>query len=276
MTCLNSAAPTLSESPATMARIDSWRINIATSDDLIDRILKDVDEKRGGTVFTINLDHLTKLRRDPDFRAVYDRATYVTADGMPVVLLARAEGAAIERVTGADLVVPLARAAAVARVPIYFFGTSQAVLDRAIDRLKVMVPDLMVAGSEAPPMGFDPHGAAARDAAHRIAASGAGICFVALGAPKQELFADTAIRTAGGVTYLGIGAALDFIAGHRTRAPRLFQTMGMEWLWRAAQEPRRLVPRYFENAVWLFGYVGRVLIEGHPPGHPTDTIPPKG
>jgi len=247
-----------------MVQIDSWRINIPSSDVLIDRILTDADEKRGGTVFTLNLDHLTKLRHDADFRAAYERATYVTADGMPVVMLARAEGAAIERVTGADLVLPLSRAAAVARVPVYFFGTSESVLKAAIARMKEMIPDLVVAGFEAPPMGFDPRGEAAREAARRIAASGAGICFVALGAPKQELFADTAVQAADGVIHLGIGAALDFIAGHHTRAPRFMQISGLEWLWRAAQEPRRLIPRYFENAVWLARYVLRLAVEGSP------------
>lgn len=262
ITAVHIAAPSRNESPKTMVHIDSWRINIPSRDVLIDRILTDVHEKRGGTVFTLNLDHLTKLRRDDDFRDAYERATYVTADGMPVVMLARAEGATLDRVTGADLVVPLARAAAVARIPVHFFGTSDAVLETAVARLKQEIPELIVAGREAPPMGFDPRGDAAREAARRIADSGAGICFVALGAPKQELFADTAAQATDGVVWLGIGAALDFIAGHHTRAPRILQVSGMEWIWRAAQEPRRLIPRYFENALWLGRYVLRMLVDG--------------
>ena len=275
MIAYQNEAGTPREPLAPMARIDSWRINVPTQSALIDAILRDVDDRRGGTVFTINLDHLSKLRRDADFRAAYEHATYVTADGMPVVMLARAEGAAIDRVTGADLVMPLARAAAVARVPIYFFGTSEAVLARAIGRMRAEIPDLLVAGFEAPPMGFDPRGEDARAAARRIAASGAGICFVALGAPKQELFADTAVAAADGVVYLGIGAALDFIAGHRARAPRLFQVVGMEWLWRALQEPRRLIPRYADSALWLAGYVAKSLlgIERPAPRAAADVVP---
>ncbi len=240
------------------ARIDSWRINVPSQSWVIDRIIQDVGEKRGGTVFTINLDHLSKLRADTDFRAAYERASYITADGMPVVLLARASGVPIERVTGADLVVPLSRAAAEAGVSVYFFGTSDEILDRAIARLREQIPDLVVAGAESPPMGFDPNGEAARDAARRIAASGAGICFAALGAPKQEVFANTAVCAAEGVVYLGVGAALDFIAGHRARAPRRMQAWGLEWLWRAVQEPRRMAPRYIRSALWLAGYVVRM------------------
>ena len=200
------------------------------------------------------------LHRDPEAaarRAGLPSVEWVKGDAMDA-------GSVIAAAAGADLVLPLSRAAAVARVPVYFFGTSESVLKAAIARMKEMIPDLVVAGFEAPPMGFDPRGEAAREAARRIAASGAGICFVALGAPKQELFADTAVEAADGVIHLGIGAALDFIAGHHTRAPRFMQVSGLEWLWRAAQEPRRLIPRYFENAVWLARYVLRLAVEGSP------------
>ena len=95
-----------------------------------------------------------------------------------------------------------------------------------------------------------------------IAASGAKICFVALGAPKQEFFASTATCEVDGVVWLGVGAALDFIAGHRRRAPRIMQRTGLEWLWRVAQEPRRMLPRYVRSALWLAGYLLRLLI-GH-------------
>lgn len=252
----SSAAPGVTK----VACIDSWRINVPDEAWLIERVVQDAVDRRGGTVFTINLDHLAKLRWDASFRAAYERAAYVTADGMPVVMLARSEGVAIDRVTGADLVVPLCRAAAAAGVSVYFFGTRSEILERAVARLRLEIPDLKVAGTDAPPMGFDPRGEAARVTAERISASGAGICFVALGAPKQELFANAALPWSEGVVYLGVGAALDFIAGERSRAPRFMQRTGLEWLWRTAQEPRRMVPRYVKSAVWLAGYVLRLAL----------------
>lgn len=252
------------ERPATVVDINSWRINVPSQDVLIARILDDVRRGQSSTVFTINLDHFSRLRHDAEFAAAYRRARHVSADGVPVVLLARAEGVAIDRVTGADLVAPLAAAAADAQIPVYFFGTSEEILANAITNLRRKIPGLVVAGMESPPMGFDPKGEAARDAARRIAASGARICFVALGAPKQELFADVAVDTVDGVVFLGVGAALDFIAGHRLRAPRIFQMLGLEWAWRAAQEPRRLVPRYVRSGLWLIGYVLKGLMVGRP------------
>mgnify|MGYP001766315455 CR=1 FL=1 len=253
------------ETAKMIAEVDTWQINVPDRASLIEKILADVRAGQGGTVFTINLDHLAKLRHDATFRDAYRRARYVSADGVPVVVLARAMGAKVERVTGADLVEPLCAAAAAADIPVYFFGTSEKVLAVAVERLRAVCPGLSVSGIEAPPMGFDPLGEAAAEAARRIAASGAGICFVALGAPKQELFADAAVRAVDGVTYLGIGAALDFIAGHRVRAPRALQVVGLEWAWRALQEPRRLIPRYFENGMWLVRYLGSLLTRGGSP-----------
>ncbi len=247
-------------SPVDVACIDSWPINVPDQHWLIERLLQDAAEGHGGTVFTINLDHLAKLRSDEGFRSAYRRATYVSADGMPVVVMARAEGVPIERVTGADLVVPLARAAAGAGLSVYFFGGRLEVLERAVAQLRAEIPELLVAGIESPPMGFDPLGAAAREASERIAASGAAFCFVALGAPKQEIFADASAVWSPAVMHLGIGAALDFLAGERRRAPRFFQRLGLEWLWRTLQEPRRLVPRYLRSAAWLVGYGLRILL----------------
>ena len=88
------------------------RVNIGHQADLVHRVTFDALTGRGGTVFTLNLDHLVKLERDSAFRHAYDNAAYVTADGAPVVWMARRQNADIVRVTGADLVRPLCAAAA--------------------------------------------------------------------------------------------------------------------------------------------------------------------
>lgn len=242
-----------------LVRMAEGRLNIRDQGELIGRIVEDAENRRGGTVFTLNLDHLVKLRDHLRFRAAYQRASYVSADGAPVVvmakdLIAKDQGEPIERVTGADLVIPLCKAAAAARIPVFFFGTADFVRDRAIERLEIEAPGLIVAGAQSPPLGFDPEGAAAQQAAGDIAASGARICFVALGAPKQELFANLAVCRSEGVIYVCIGAALDFIAGATRRAPRLWQRIGIEWVWRLLQEPRRLMKRYVRSLSYYFRY----------------------
>ena len=102
----------------------------------------------------------------------------------------------------------------------------------------------MISGTLSPPLGFDPTSHAADTAGRSIADSGARLCFVALGAPKQELFTDRMRSNGHEIGFVCIGAALDFIAGTQRRAPMIFRRTGMEWFWRLANNPRRLALRY--------------------------------
>lgn len=234
-----------------LARIDGQPINLATQGDAVAAMIGAARAGRGFTLFTLNLDHLVKRRADAAFRAAYARATFVTADGAPVVRLTRIGAPNMRRTTGADLVMPLCAAAAASGVPMYVFGATQSSLDMAAQVLSARFPGLRIAGAEAPPFDFDPLSDAADAAAGRIAASGAGIALLALGAPRQELFADRAFARHPGIGFLCIGAALDFISGEQARAPKFFQSAGLEWLWRLACNPRRLGARYWHCAAVL-------------------------
>jgi exopolysaccharide biosynthesis WecB/TagA/CpsF family protein len=231
--------------------VDGQRINIDTMETAVSASISRARRGVGFTFFTLNLDHLCKRRQFDDFRACYDRATFISADGAPIVWLGRAVRAPLTRTTGADLLRPLVAGAAREGVPVYFFGTSDKVLSETIAILKRDYPELIIAGAESPPMDFDPCSAHAVAAAERIGASGAGLCFVALGAPKQEIFADLALRHAPKVGFLCVGAALDFISGAQRRAPEFMARNGLEWLWRLSLSPRRLFARYFDSALML-------------------------
>ncbi|MDX7950585.1 WecB/TagA/CpsF family glycosyltransferase [Lichenihabitans sp. Uapishka_5] len=234
-----------------LAMVDNQPINVATMSDLVGRLMDLCRRGEGFTLFTLNLDHLVKRHRDHAFRSAYARATLVSADGWPVAAAARRQGARVERVTGADMILPVCEAAAREGVPIFLFGSSTASLDAAATALLRRFPALDIRGTEAPPMGFDPTSAAAHAMAERIAASGARLCFVALGAPKQELFSDAMTAKFPGIGFLCIGAALDFVSGQARRAPLAVRVLGAEWLWRLVSEPRRLAARYGDCAMFL-------------------------
>lgn len=235
--------------PRALAFVDGQAVNVGTQADAVRHAMARVRAGQGFTLFTLNLDHLVKRREDGRFRAAYSRADIVTADGQPVVQLARREGATLERTTGADLVIPLCAAAEAEGAPVYFFGATTTSLEAARDRLKQQFPKLDVRGCEAPAMGFDPQSQAALEAGSRIAASGARLCFLALGAPKQELFADRMAGALGGVGFVCIGAALDFISGEQVRAPVIFQRTGLEWAYRLLTDPGRMWERYAKCAL---------------------------
>jgi exopolysaccharide biosynthesis WecB/TagA/CpsF family protein len=238
--------------PATLAQIDGWPINVPTLATAVDEIIAAARAGLGFSVMTLNLDHLVKLRSDEAFRRAYRSARLVTADGEPVARIAQRQTPGIERTTGADLLVPLTEAAAANGLGIYLFGSSGDVLARAgRDLAERCDGTLEICGSDAPPIGFDPESAAADAAIDRIIASGARICFLALGAPKQEIFAARAVARGAKCAFICVGAALDFVVGAQIRAPKTMQRTGLEWLWRLATNPRRLAGRYAHCALLL-------------------------
>lgn len=209
---------------------------------------------RGFALATMNVDHLVKLARLPDFAAAYQAHDLVVADGNPVVWVAGLSGQKVELITGSDQVLPMTRWAAESRAPIGLIGSTQEVLDRAADELRALVPSAQIVCKISPPFGFDPAG---KDAEHILAelnASGARFCILALGAPKQEIFAAKGYQTYPHIGFASFGAGLDFIAGHQTRAPRWVRKIAMEWLWRMLSNPKRMAKRYFDCAVVLPGH----------------------
>jgi exopolysaccharide biosynthesis WecB/TagA/CpsF family protein len=165
----------------------------------------------------------------------------------------------IERTTGADLVVPLVIEAARHQLPVYLFGTSVEVLEKCGAALRDLTGGtLTICGAMSPPDGFDVNGPDADAAIAAMRAAGARLVLVALGAPKQELFAARALAADLGAGMICIGAALDFIAGTQIRAPQVFRTYGMEWAWRLGTNPRRLASRYARCAV-LLAYLAVVM-----------------
>lgn len=200
-------------------------------------------------VCTLNLDHLVKRRQNPELREAYARAEVVTADGFPIVILGRLTGRTLERATGADLIQPLCKAAGERHLPVFLMGTTFQALCASARRLVESCPGLEICGVYAPPVGFDVHSDFADEAIRLIRESRARLCFLALGAPLQEMFAARALDETSGVAFLGIGASLDYLAGTQVRCPRPLQRMNLEWVWRLMSDPRRLWLRYAKSGV---------------------------
>ena len=233
------------------------RVNMTDRAALIAEVAARLRQRKGFALATLNLDHLVRLRHDAGFRAAYEAQDLVTADGNPVVWLSRLAGREVALLPGSDLVVPLAREAAAQGVALAFIGGTENSLARAAHALERLVPGLRVVARIAPPMGFDPDGAEARAALDAVAESGAGIVFLALGAPKQERLAARGRALQPELGFVSIGAGLDFLAGSQRRAPRLVRRLALEWLWRAGSDPKRLAGRYARCAAILPGHALR-------------------
>jgi exopolysaccharide biosynthesis WecB/TagA/CpsF family protein len=229
----------------------SVTVNVASQD----LLLRDIEDALGtGTglaVATLNLDHVVKLRGNSDFRDAYLHQTHVTADGNPIVWLLRISGRRVDLVTGSDLVEPVAALAARMGAKVAMIGSTDASLRSAASTLAARHQGFETVLAVSPPMGFDATGRDADTVIAELDRSGARICFVALGAPKQEVFVARARRALPHVVFISVGAGLDFISGLQVRAPRVFRMFAAEWLWRLASDPRRLAGRYAACAASL-------------------------
>jgi exopolysaccharide biosynthesis WecB/TagA/CpsF family protein len=235
-------------------------VTVADRPGLLADLAKRFEVGQGFSVATLNLDHVVKLARDKAFHTAYAQHTHVTADGNPIVWLARLAGQSDVSLTpGSELIEPLAQLAQSKEVDMAFFGATPDSLEAAAEALVARYPGVRIVLKEAPPMGFDPDGPAADDAIASIAASGARLVFLALGAPKQERFAARAATQLSHVGFVSIGAGLDFISGQQTRAPKWVRRLAAEWLWRLLSSPLRLAARYWACIVMLPRLFARAL-----------------
>ena len=236
-------------------------VNVASAADLLAQVRARFAVGGGFALATLNLDHLVKLSGSDAFRAAYGAQDLVVADGNPIVWLSRLAGRPVELVPGSDLVLPLVRLAAETGQKVALVGSTALVLEAAARHLRSEVPGLDVALCIAPPFGFDPTGPEADRIMARISSAGIGLCLLALGAPKQEVFAARGRLLAPKTGFASIGAGLDFLAGHQRRAPLWMRRLVLEWLWRLLSNPRRLAWRYSQCVLILPGQVGKALVQ---------------
>jgi N-acetylglucosaminyldiphosphoundecaprenol N-acetyl-beta-D-mannosaminyltransferase len=214
-------------------------------------------ESRYVCIATVN--NVIEAHDNPAYQRVMEDADLVTPDGMPLVWglgLLGVRGAT--RVYGPDLTPILCQRAAAAGIPVGFYGSTPEVLADLTANLGRRCPGLRIAYTSSPP--FKPQ-TPEEDAAvrERIDGSGVRLLFVGLGTPKQELWMAANSGTLRTVM-VGVGAAFDFIAGHKRQAPDLMQRLGLEWLFRLVNEPRRLWRRYLYRNRWFVVLFGAQLL----------------
>jgi N-acetylglucosaminyldiphosphoundecaprenol N-acetyl-beta-D-mannosaminyltransferase len=204
---------------------------------------------------------------NPALARVNRSAAFLVADGAPLVWASRRTRTPLpERVAGSDLVPALCRRLAPRGGRVFLLGGAPGVATAAGELLASRFSGLRVVGAEAPPFRSlcleETAGLLAR-----IRAAAPDLLFVAFGQPKGELWLAEHLPQLGTPVGLQIGAAFDMLVGRVRRAPRWVQRLGLEWLWRISTEPRRLGPRYAQNAWFLIQQSLRTR-RGGPPTPP--------
>lgn len=204
-----------------------------------------VCEKRGGTVFTPNVDHVMLARRIPEFAQAYAATELALVDGMPLLWAGRLLGVPVpEKVSGSDLLWPLLTMAAVRNHSVYLLGGAPGSAEIARDVLEKRLPGLRIVGVDAPRIELEADRADSNAVLGRIRAAKPDLLVVGLGAPKQELWLHRNRAALGETVGLGLGACIDFLAARVRRAPPWMSRNGLEWFYRLLQEPKRLAYRY--------------------------------
>lgn len=248
---------------APLVQIGDLSVHDLTFTEAVERMWQMVERSSGGVVCTPNADYVVRARRDLEFRSAIQAADLRVPDGMWIVYASRIAGRPLRgTVTGRLLLSALADRAAAEGRPIALFGAQSGVAAEAARRLEARVAGLRVTAAVSPPTGFvvgSPDDQAAVDELRR---SDAAIVFVALGAPKQEIWMAQHRRDFPEAVLIGVGAAFDIEAGRFRTAPRWMTNSGFEWLFRLAQEPRRLARRYLFDDPWIIRWAIGVRLRG--------------
>jgi N-acetylglucosaminyldiphosphoundecaprenol N-acetyl-beta-D-mannosaminyltransferase len=237
-------------------------IDAMTMDDVLDRCRASLATRERTLVGVVNAAKMVRLRDDAHLRDSLLDCDVLLADGQSVVWASRLLRRAVpERVAGVDLFERLLELAARDGRSVYLLGARADVLATLQQRLGERFPALKIVGARD---GYFTDAEASTVAAD-IADSGADMLFLGMTSPKKEIFLGDYGETLGVPVLHGVGGSFDILAGVTKRAPLLWQRLGLEWLYRVLQEPRRLWRRYFTTNVTFIALVLRELVRRQPP-----------
>ena len=240
---MNASRPTL--------RILGVRVDDVTSDEALALIQRFIAQRTPRQICTVNTEFIMAAQRNETFRQVINDAAICLPDGVGILWAARRLGHPLrERVAGSDMVEQIAAHAARRGWRVYLLGAAPGVADKAAAILQARHAGLDVAGTFA----GSPVPAEEEAIVERIRATQPDVLFVAFGAPSQDLWIARNQPRLQVPVAMGVGGALDFIAGVAKRAPGWLQRLGLEWLYRLIREPwrwrRQLALPRFVWRVW--------------------------
>lgn len=211
-------------------------IDALSMEETVERVAGLIRNYRSFRVMTLNPEFLYQAQFNRELLDLARRADIVTADGEGIVWACRVAGRPVpERVTGIDLLLRLAEKASLFGWSVYLLGAAPGVAAEAAGRLRRDYPGLRIAGCR--------HGYFQEDEessiAQEIRKTKPDLLFVALGAPKQEIWIDRHLRSTGAGVAIGVGGSFDVLAGRVQRAPLWVRRLRLEWLSRLLRQPSR-------------------------------------
>lgn len=237
-------------------------IDNITIDDMVNNIFEMIQIKKPVQIVGVNVDQYLLTRKNTYSKKIFDEAGLVFVDGKPIMPMSKLLGYPIkQRTTGPDLMEILCERGAKYNFKIFLLGAGPGVAQKCGEILKNKYPGIIIAGTYSPPFGFQNNKEEINRINSMLRASNADMLFVGMGSPKQDIFIYENMHNYQIPVSFSMGAAIDFIAGNIKRAPRWMINLGLEWLYRVSQDPKRLWKRYFINDMHIFPIFIRELIK---------------
>lgn len=237
----------------TLRRVNIIGVPITATnlDDFTNLLKEDLGLFKRNYICVSNAHTCVMAHEDPGYWMVQAESIASLPDGKPLSLIGRREVPSMGRVTGPDLMREVFSLSKEMGWSHYFYGTDQYCLNKLKLTLSRQYPWLKIAGME--PSLFRPLSADEEDfVIDNINDSGADFAWIALGAPRQEVFCHK-LHARVRPVMVGVGGAFNVLAGIVPEAPLWMQNLSLEWLYRLIQEPKRLYKRYlFTNTKFIF------------------------
>lgn len=222
-------------------------LNVDIDNLTVDELLQQFQE---GLLVTPNVDHLIKLQKDKDFYLCYKQAAFTVCDSRILFMLSKLlfPGNALRaQITGSDFFPAFCdyHSRTDSGVKIFLLGGTEQSVEQAKSAINQRTSTNIVVGTYSPPFGFEKSEAETRKIIDLINQSGANTLAIGVGAPKQEKWVCAHRDKMPAITrQMAIGATIEFESGNLQRAPKWMTRLGLEWLFRLSQEPKRLAKRY--------------------------------
>ncbi len=218
-------------------KIFGVRIDRVDMDEAFNRFLVLLNRERTAVIYTPNTEMVMMAEKDKEFKDILNSADLIIPDGIGLIHASKIHHLGLtERVPGIELMDRILKYCNATRRSVFFFGGKPGTADLAAQKILEKYPNIVVKGTE--------NGYFSPEDENRIIdninEAKPDVLFVALGAPKQEMWIAKYRKILNAHVSMGIGGSLDVYAGNVKRAPVIFQKLGIEWMHRLLKEPSRI------------------------------------
>ena len=237
-------------------------LNTNISEITLNQAAKALTSNKKTAVAVCNANSLVRSYKDASINKTLNSFDIALPDGFPV-----AKASSIlyknqqKRVDGYKIFNATIKAGIQNNTSHFFYGNSEQVIEKLIEKLKKKYPEVNIAGYSCPPIG-SVEVLSAKNYQKEISEINPDIVWVSLGFPKQEKVIENFLKSKElNSNFVGIGFAIEWVAGTKIKAPEFLANIGLEWIFRLIQEPRRLYRRYFiDNTLFLFYFAKQILL----------------